>query len=58
MKKVIVTLTILVFSTYLFSCENETVTDIDSLYQTRSTEGDDGQVKPPPPPPPPAGVGS
>ncbi len=50
MKKVSLAILAIVFNMFLFSCNNDAVSENDTLYETQSTEGDDGQVKPPPPP--------
>lgn len=42
----------LVFNMFLFSCTDDSVTEVDSLYDIQATEGDDGNPPPPPPPPP------
>ena len=34
----------LVFNTFLFSCTDDSIAEIDSLYETQATEGDDGDV--------------
>lgn len=41
----------LVFNTFLFSCTSDSVAETDALYETRATEGDDGDPITPPPPP-------
>ena len=41
----------LVFNVFLFSCEKESIIESETLFETRSTEGDDGNPPPPPPPP-------
>lgn len=46
MKKVMIAVMALVFNMFLFSCDKESVTESETLYETQATEGDDGQVKP------------
>lgn len=41
----------LVFNMFLFSCDNESIAESESLYDTQATEGDDGNTPPTPPPP-------
>tara|TARA_R110000765_G_scaffold295818_3_gene390982 strand:- start:12453 stop:12617 length:165 start_codon:yes stop_codon:yes gene_type:complete len=52
MKKVMIAVMALVFNMFLFSCTDDSVTEVDSLYDIQATEGDDGNPPPPPPPPP------
>ncbi len=40
-----------VFSTFLFSCETDSITESETLFETQATEGDDGDPVTPPPPP-------
>lgn len=54
MKKVFIAVMVIVFNTLLFSCTSGDTSQSDSLYETQSTEGDDGDIIPPPPPPDPA----
>ncbi|TVZ16576.1 hypothetical protein [Maribacter sp. MAR_2009_72] len=53
MKKISIALMAIVCSFLLYSCTTDSVAEIDGLYNTQSTEGDDGDPPPPPPPPPP-----
>lgn len=34
----------LVFSTFLFSCTDESIAETETLYDTQATEGDDGDT--------------
>lgn len=34
----------LVFNTFLFSCNTDSVEEIDAVYETQATEGDDEDV--------------
>lgn len=34
----------LVFNMFLFSCSEDSIAETETLYETQSTEGDDGQV--------------
>ncbi|WP_289064198.1 hypothetical protein [uncultured Zobellia sp.] len=49
MKRLILAITVIVFNTFLFSCEDQTTSETDNLYHTQATEGDDGNppTKPP-----------
>ncbi|WP_276166461.1 hypothetical protein [Zobellia alginiliquefaciens] len=49
MKRIILAITVLAFNTFLFSCNDETIAETDGLYNTQSTEGDDGNPPPTPP---------
>lgn len=44
MKKVTIAFMALMFSMFLFSCTNDSISETDTLYETQSTEGDDGQI--------------
>lgn len=41
MKKITIAVMALVFNTFLFSCNTDSVEEIDAAYETQATEGDD-----------------
>ncbi|WP_170863201.1 hypothetical protein [Pseudozobellia thermophila] len=49
MKRVFLALAAIIINTFLFSCTNETVSEMDQLYGSYDTEGDDADPPPPPP---------
>ena len=52
MKRICFALKALVFNSFLISCSDDSVAEVDNLYDIQATEGDDGNTPPPPPPPP------
>lgn len=44
MRKIAVALMALLFNILLFSCTNDAVSENDLLYETQSTEGEDGET--------------
>ncbi|WP_171037053.1 hypothetical protein [Maribacter algarum] len=48
MKKVMLAIMALVLNMSLFSCTTDSIAETDTLYETQSTEGDDGDVDPDP----------
>lgn len=44
MKKITIAVMALVFNTFLFSCNTDSVEEIDAAYETQATEGDDEDV--------------
>ena len=48
MKKVFLAVLALVFNMFLFSCEKDSITESETLFETQSTEGDDEDPKDPP----------
>ncbi|WP_155600340.1 hypothetical protein [Zobellia amurskyensis] len=49
MKRIILAITVIVFNTFLFSCEDQTTSETDTLYHIQLTEGDDGDPPTTPP---------
>ncbi len=44
MKKISLAILAIVFNMFLFSCNSDAVSENDTLYETQSTEGDDGDT--------------
>ena len=49
MKKVFLAALALIFTVTLFSCDRDDLVEDEILFETQSTEGDDGNIPPPPP---------
>lgn len=48
MKKLSIAVMALLFSIFLFSCTEDSISETDTLYDMQSTEGDDSDVNDPP----------
>lgn len=44
MKRVVLVVMVLLFSLFLFSCDKESITESETLYETQATEGEDGEI--------------
>ncbi|WP_394970370.1 hypothetical protein [uncultured Croceitalea sp.] len=44
MKRIFIAVMVLVFNTFLFSCDKGSVAEDESFYETLATEGEDGEI--------------
>lgn len=46
MKRIFIAVMALVCNVFLFSCETDSIVESETLFETQSTEGDDGDIEP------------